>query len=101
MSLKVSKSTPSLPAGLPALRSASAFSIARATRKMSEVGYATMAKPTSLIFRVARAIENALADLKHGRPTGENDGVDFETFKDITSFADWAEVEQRAATLRK
>ena len=41
------------------------------------------------------------ADLKHGRRTGENDGVDFETFKDITSFADWAEVEQRAATLRK
>ena len=60
-----------------------------------------VAYPTSLIFRVARAIENALADLKHGRPTGENDGVDFETFKDITSFGDWAEVEQRAATLRK
>src|SRR5262249_9837167 len=46
MSLKLSKSTLSfLPAGLPALRSASAFSIARATRKISEVGYATMAKP--------------------------------------------------------
>jgi hypothetical protein len=46
MSLKASKSTLSfLPAGLPALRSASALSIARATRKISEVGYATMAKP--------------------------------------------------------
>src|SRR5262249_52073772 len=46
ISLKLSKSTLSfLPAGLPALRSASACSTARATRKMSEVGYATMAKP--------------------------------------------------------
>src|SRR5216683_1396532 len=69
--------------------------------ELYRLGFAMVAYPTSLIFRVARAIENALADLKHGRPTGENDGVDFETFKDITSFGDWAEVEQRAATSRK
>src|SRR5262249_49581195 len=60
-----------------------------------------VASPTSRVFRGARAIENALADLKAGRPTGENDGVDFDTFKDITSFAHWAEVEQRAANSRK
>jgi 2-methylisocitrate lyase-like PEP mutase family enzyme len=69
--------------------------------ELYRLGFAMVAYPTSLIFRVARAIENALADLKHGRPTGAHDGVDFETFKDITSFGDWAEVEQRAATLRK
>ena len=69
--------------------------------ELYRLGFAMVAYPTSLIFRVARAIENALADLKHGRPTGANDGVDFVTFKDITSFGDWAEVEQRAATLRK
>src|SRR5262249_51026259 len=49
---------------------------------------------------VARAIENALADLKAGRPAGK-DGVDFETFKDITSLAHWADVEQRAANSKK
>src|SRR5215472_1094868 len=70
-------------------------------RELYRLGFAMVAYPTSLIFRVARAIENALADLKHGRPTGENDGVDFDTFKDITSFAHWAEVEQRAANSRK
>ena len=69
--------------------------------ELYRLGFAMVAYPTSLIFRVARAIENALADLRHGRPTGANDGVDFETFKDITSFGDWAEVEQRAATSRK
>ena len=70
-------------------------------RELYRLGFAMVAYPTSLIFRVARAIENALADLKAGRPTGENDGVDFDTFKDITSFAHWAEVEQRAANSRK
>jgi 2-methylisocitrate lyase-like PEP mutase family enzyme len=69
--------------------------------ELYRLGFAMVAYPTSLIFRVARAIENALADLKAGRPTGENDGVDFDTFKDITSFAHWAEVEQRVANSRK
>src|SRR5262249_21816235 len=69
--------------------------------ELYRLGFAMVAYPTSLIFRVARAIENALADLKAGRPTGKNDGVDFGAFKDITSFAHWAEVEQRAANLRK
>src|SRR2546427_7806313 len=65
------------------------------------LGLPLVAYPTSLIFRVARAIENALADLKHGRPTGENESVDFEAFKDITSLDHCADVEQRAANSRK
>jgi 2-methylisocitrate lyase-like PEP mutase family enzyme len=68
--------------------------------ELYRLGFAMVAYPTSLIFRVARAIENALADLKAGRPAGK-DGVDFETFKDITSLAHWAEVEQRAAIPKK
>jgi 2-methylisocitrate lyase-like PEP mutase family enzyme len=68
--------------------------------ELYRLGFAMVAYPTSLIFRVARTIENALADLKAGRPAGK-DGVDFETFKDITSLAHWAEVEQRAAIPKK
>ena len=69
--------------------------------ELYRLGFAMVAYPTSLIFRVARAIENALADLKAGRPAGKNESVDFEIFKDITSLAHWAEVEQRAANSRK
>jgi 2,3-dimethylmalate lyase len=68
--------------------------------ELYRLGFAMVAYPTSLIFRVARAIENTLADLKAGRPAGK-DGVDFETFKDITSLAHWADVEQRAAHSKK
>ena len=55
-----------------------------------------VAYPTSLIFRVARTIERALAELKAGTLAIENEGVDFETFKEITGFARWAEAEQRS-----
>jgi 2,3-dimethylmalate lyase len=69
--------------------------------ELYRLGFAMVAYPTSLIFRVARAIESALADLKAGRPASKNDGVDFDTFKDITSLARWAGVEQQATTSRK
>src|SRR5207245_527296 len=39
------------------------------------LGFAMVAYPTTLIFRVARTIEKALADLKAGRPATGDDGV--------------------------
>src|SRR5438552_426060 len=69
--------------------------------ELYRLGFAMVAYPTTLIFRVARAIEGALADLKAARPAGKNDAVDFETFKDIVSLARWAEVERRSAASGK
>jgi len=65
--------------------------------ELFRLGFAMIAYPTTLIFRVARTIEKALTDLKRGTLEGKiaHEGVDFETFKDITGFAYWAEVEQR------
>jgi 2-methylisocitrate lyase-like PEP mutase family enzyme len=64
--------------------------------ELYRLGFAMVAYPTSLIFRVARTIEKALADLKAGRLAIESEGVDFETFKDIAGRARWAAVEQDA-----
>jgi 2-methylisocitrate lyase-like PEP mutase family enzyme len=69
--------------------------------ELFRLGFAMVAYPTTLIFRVARAIEDALADLKAARPAGKNDGVDFESFKDIVSLARWAEVERPSAASGK
>jgi len=63
--------------------------------ELYRLGFAMVAYPTTLIFRVARTIEKALADLKAGKPANAGDAVDFEAFKDITGLAHWAEVEQR------
>ncbi len=51
------------------------------------------AYPTTLVFRVARTIERALADIKAGKTLAGNDGVDFAGFKDITNFKEWARIE--------
>jgi len=66
-----------------------------APQELYRLGFAMVAYPTSLIFRVARAMEQALADLKLGKPAAANDSVDFESFKDITRLERWADVEQR------
>jgi len=69
--------------------------------ELYRLGFAMIAYPTSLIFRVARTIETALADLKAGRPADNSAVVDFEAFKDIVSLARWAGVERRSGTAGK
>ena len=65
--------------------------------ELHQLGFAMVAYPTSLIFRVARTIENALADIRIGKCASGSDGVDFESFKDITGLSYWADIEQRFA----
>ena len=44
--------------------------------ELKAMGFAMAAYPTTLIFRVARTIERALADIKAGKPLTGNDGVE-------------------------
>ncbi len=61
--------------------------------QLKEMGFAMAAYPTTLIFRVARTVERALADIKAGKTLAGNDGVDFAGWKDITNFNEWARIE--------
>jgi 2-methylisocitrate lyase-like PEP mutase family enzyme len=63
--------------------------------ELFRLGFAMVAYPTTLIFRVTRTIEKALADLKAGQLSLAGEGVDFEAFKDVVGFAPWADVEDR------
>src|SRR5690606_10079489 len=63
--------------------------------ELHAMGFAMVAYPTSLIFRVAHAIERALADMKSGRLTLAGEGVDFDAFKAITGYGEWSDVEDR------
>ena len=65
--------------------------------ELKAMGFAIVAYPTSVIFRVARTIEKALADIKAGRPGAAGDSVDFAGFKDITGYEQWAEIEDKYA----
>jgi 2-methylisocitrate lyase-like PEP mutase family enzyme len=59
------------------------------------MGFAMVAYPTSLIFRVAHTIEKALRDMKAGNLSLAGEGVGFDAFKAIVGYGDWAEVEDR------
>jgi 2-methylisocitrate lyase-like PEP mutase family enzyme len=63
--------------------------------ELFRMGFRMVAYPTSLIFRVTRTIEKALAELKAGRLELAGEGVDFEAFKDVVGFARWVDVEER------
>lgn len=59
------------------------------------MGFAMVAYPTSLIFRVARTVEKALADMKAGNLSLEGEGVGFDAFKQIVGYDAWATVEDK------
>jgi len=61
--------------------------------ELYRLGFVMIAYPTTLLFRITRAMETALADLKSGRPLANGDAVDFGTFKDVVGFAQWARIE--------
>jgi 2-methylisocitrate lyase-like PEP mutase family enzyme len=68
--------------------------------ELKAMGFAMAAYPTSVIFRVARTIEKALADIKAGRPGAAGDSVDFDGFKDITGYEHWAQIEDKYTPAR-
>lgn len=66
-----------------------------APRELAQMGFAMVAYPTTLIFRVARTVEKALADLKAGTLALDGEGVDFDRFKAIVGFKEWGAIEDR------
>jgi 2-methylisocitrate lyase-like PEP mutase family enzyme len=66
-------------------------------KELKAMGFSMIAYPTTLVFRVARTIEKALADLAAGRLALAGEGVDFAAFKAITGFEDWMKWETIAA----
>jgi 2-methylisocitrate lyase-like PEP mutase family enzyme len=68
--------------------------------ELYRLGFNMVAYPTTLIFRVARTVEKALADLKAGKPAADSELVDFAGFKDITGFAEWTRIEESYAPPR-
>ncbi len=63
---------------------------------LKAMGFAMVAYPTSLIFRVVKTMQEALRDMAAGRLTLEGEGVDFEAFKKVVGFSEWAAFEEIA-----
>lgn len=62
-------------------------------KDLHDMGYSMLLYPSTIIFRVTRAIQKAAADLKAGRPLPAGEGVTFEQYEDIMRLPQWAAVE--------
>ena len=59
------------------------------------MGFTMLLYPTTVLFRVTRAIQRALEDLRDGKPLPADECVDFEAFEAIVDKERWAAIEKR------
>lgn len=63
--------------------------------ELHALGFAMVVYPCSLIFRVARSIERALADIQAGTLNLADEGMGFDEFKARVGFAEWGAIEDK------
>jgi 2-methylisocitrate lyase-like PEP mutase family enzyme len=64
-----------------------------APKDFHALGYTMLLYPTTVIFRVTRAIQKAVEDLKAGRPMPADESVTFNEYEEILGLPQWAEFE--------
>jgi 2-methylisocitrate lyase-like PEP mutase family enzyme len=64
--------------------------------ELGELGFAMVAYPTSLIFRIAHSMQEALRAMRDGNLTASPSVLGFDDFKRIVGFDQWAAVEERS-----
>ena len=64
--------------------------------ELAELGFAMVAYPTSLIFRIAHTMREALQAMRTGQLTDAPPELGFDAFKGIVGFDQWAALEERS-----
>lgn len=64
-------------------------------KELGKLGFSMILYPTTLLFRLVRALERALADLQAGKPTPEDQGVRLKEYEEIVGLPYWTAVEKR------
>ena len=58
-------------------------------------GFSMIFYPTTVLFRVAKGIERALADLRAGRPLSETQSTDLDEFEQVVGLHWWEMIEKK------
>ena len=64
-------------------------------KDFAALGYSMLLYPTTVIFRVARAIQKAVEDLKAARPMPADDSVTFAQYEEMLGLPEWAKIEDK------
>lgn len=62
---------------------------------LRDLGYAMVLYPTTILFRIVKAAQDALVSLKAGEPLDPTASVDMKQFEDLVELKLWAEIENR------
>ena len=63
--------------------------------ELHQLGFSMILYPTSLLFRVVRAIERGLEDLRQGKTMSRQDGIALADYEAIVDVPYWATIEKR------
>jgi 2-methylisocitrate lyase-like PEP mutase family enzyme len=63
--------------------------------QLHEMGFEMIVYPTSILFRVAKTIQQAAKAVLEGRPMAPDEGVDMQAFEKIVGIEDWQAIENR------
>jgi 2-methylisocitrate lyase-like PEP mutase family enzyme len=67
---------------------------ALSVQEFGQLHFDMLLYPTTILFRLTRAIELAVADLRASRPLSTADSVDMDQFEDIVDLPFWAKIEK-------
>src|SRR5256885_1410951 len=67
--------------------------------ELHALGFSMVLYPTTLLFRMTRAIQRGLADLRAGRPITKQNAADMFEFEKIVDIAYWKMIEQQVLPL--
>ncbi|HEY7118319.1 MAG TPA: isocitrate lyase/PEP mutase family protein [Tepidisphaeraceae bacterium] len=63
--------------------------------QFGELGFTMILYPTTILFRATRALQQAAADLRSGKPLNAEHAVDMDHFEQIVELRHWQDVERR------
>jgi 2-methylisocitrate lyase-like PEP mutase family enzyme len=66
-------------------------------QELADLGFNCAVLGLDTLMHAAKAVEAVLLDMKSGRFARRNDGMDFEDYKRLVGFDDWASVDERFA----
>ena len=62
---------------------------------LHKMGFSMILYPTTILFSVTYAIEQAAKNLNAGKQLSSKDSVDFKTYEDIVGLPQWEEIEKK------
>lgn len=63
--------------------------------EFGKLGFDMLLYPTTLLFRLTRALQQGLADLKNGKQLSDRDSIDMREFEKIVDMPFWSAIERR------